>query len=312
MFGMLNRGHKIKGTVVLMSKNVLDVREVVSTTRGGVVGAAGGILNVATGIAGGIVDGATAIFSRSISLQLISATKTDVSKSAWMTDEEFGREMLAGVNPCMIQCLQEFPPKSKLDATVYGDQTSTITKEHLETNLGGLTVEQALNGKRLFILDHHDAFMPYLGKINSLPTAKSYATRTILFLKDDGTLKPLAIELSLPHPRGDEFGANSRVILPADAGQGAEGTIWLLAKAYVVVNDSCYHQLMSHWKLRQKSLQGTTIQVSETVMGRFRCPTLCFFLPVRKASLSEEFPTASLSKECLCVWLAFQIYLTPQ
>ncbi|KAH1085205.1 hypothetical protein GYH30_017287 [Glycine max] len=168
-----------------------------------------------------------------------------VSKSAWMTDEEFGREMLAGVNPCLIECLQVFPPKSKLDPTVYGDQTSTITKEHLEINLGGLSVEQALSGNRLFILDHHDAFIAYLRKINDLPTAKSYATRTILFLKDDGTLKPLAIELSLPHPRGDEFGAVSRVVLPAD--QGAESTIWLIAKAYVVVNDSCYHQLMSHW-----------------------------------------------------------------
>ncbi|BAT98350.1 hypothetical protein LR48_Vigan346s002300 [Vigna angularis] len=168
-----------------------------------------------------------------------------VSKSAWMTDDEFGREMLAGVNPCLIQRLEEFPPKSKLDASVYGDQTSTITKEHLEINLGGLTVDQALNGNQLFILDHHDAFLPYLRKINDLPTAKSYATRTILYLKEDGTLKPLAIELSLPHPRGDEFGAVSRVILPAD--QGAESTIWLLAKAYVVVNDSCYHQLMSHW-----------------------------------------------------------------
>jgi linoleate 9S-lipoxygenase len=166
-----------------------------------------------------------------------------VSKSAWMTDEEFGREMVAGVNPCVIRLLQEFPPKSTLDTTVYGDQNSTITKEQLEPNLGELTVQEALDGKRLFILDYHDAFMPYLERINL--NAKAYATRTILFLKDDGTLKPIAIELSLPHSNGVQYGAESKVFLPAD--QGVESTIWLLAKAHVIVNDSCYHQLMSHW-----------------------------------------------------------------
>ncbi|KAJ1420346.1 PLAT/LH2 domain [Sesbania bispinosa] len=166
-----------------------------------------------------------------------------VSKSAWMTDDEFAREMIAGVNPCVIRLLQEFPPQSKLDSTLYGDQHSTITTEQLEINLGGLTVEQALNGQRLFILDYHDTFMLYLERINQ--NAKAYATRTILFLKDDGSLKPLAIELSKPHSNGIQFGAESKVILPAD--QGVESTIWLLAKAHVIVNDSCYHQLMSHW-----------------------------------------------------------------
>ena len=87
--------------------------------------------------------------------------------------------------------------------------------------------------------------MPYLRRINGTKSSKAYATRTILFLKDDGTLKPLAIELSLPHPDGDKFGPDSKVILPAK--EGVESTIWLLAKAYAVVNDSCYHQLISHW-----------------------------------------------------------------
>ncbi|OIW08988.1 hypothetical protein TanjilG_05964 [Lupinus angustifolius] len=165
-----------------------------------------------------------------------------VSKSAWITDEEFAREMLAGVNPCLIRRLQEFPPRSNLDPETYGDQTSKITAEALE--LDGCTVEEALSKQRLFILDYHDVFMPYLRRINQT-SAKSYATRTILFLRDNGTLKPVAIELSLPHPDGDESGAVSKVILPAK--EGVESTIWLLAKAYVVVNDSCYHQLMSHW-----------------------------------------------------------------
>jgi len=105
--------------------------------------------------------------------------------------------------------------------------------------------EQALSTQRLFILDYQDAFIPYLTRINSLPTAKAYATRTILFLKDDGTLKPLAIELSKPHPDGDNLGPESIVVLPAT--EGVDSTIWLLAKAHVIVNDSGYHQLVSHW-----------------------------------------------------------------
>ena len=86
--------------------------------------------------------------------------------------------------------------------------------------------------------------MPYLKRINTT-TTKTYASRTILLLQDDGTLKPLAIELSLPHPQGDKHGAQSEVFTPAE--HGTEGSVWQLAKAYVAVNDSGYHQLISHW-----------------------------------------------------------------
>lgn len=86
--------------------------------------------------------------------------------------------------------------------------------------------------------------MPYVNRINTTST-KMYATRTILFLKDDGTLKPLAIELSLPHQDGEQHGAVKKVFTPAH--EGVEGSIWQLAKAYVTVNDSGYHQLISHW-----------------------------------------------------------------
>ncbi|KAK4595879.1 hypothetical protein RGQ29_014103 [Quercus rubra] len=165
-------------------------------------------------------------------------------RSAWRTDEEFAREMLAGVNPVNISRLKEFPPTSKLDPKVYGDQNSTITREHIENSLDGLTIEEALEKNKLFILDHHDAILPYLRRINSTST-KTYASRTLLFLKNDGALKPLVIELSLPHPEGDQYGAISKVYTPAE--QGIEGSIWQLAKAYVAVNDSGYHQLISHW-----------------------------------------------------------------
>ncbi|CAB4285327.1 unnamed protein product [Prunus armeniaca] len=166
------------------------------------------------------------------------------NKSAWRTDEEFAREMLAGVNPVAIRRLQEFPPASKLDQKAYGDQTSQITKEHIEHNLKGLSIDEAIKNNKLFILDHHDALMPYLRRINTTST-KTYSSRTLLFLENDGTLKPLAIELSLPHPDGDQFGCISKVYTPSS--QGVESSIWQLAKAYVNVNDSGHHQLISHW-----------------------------------------------------------------
>ncbi|OMO99199.1 Lipoxygenase [Corchorus olitorius] len=106
-------------------------------------------------------------------------------------------------------------------------------------------VPQALKSNRLFILDHHDTVMPYLRRINHDTSTKTYASRTILFLKNDGTLKPVAIELSLPHPERDSFGAVSRVYTPAE--HGIEGSIWEFAKAFVAINDCGHHQLISHW-----------------------------------------------------------------
>ncbi|MDK0841608.1 lipoxygenase family protein, partial [Clostridium perfringens] len=51
--------------------------------------------------------------------------------------------------------------------------------------------------------------------------------------------------LSLPHPEGDQLGAVSKVFTPAR--EGVAGSIWELAKAYAAVNDSGYHQLISHF-----------------------------------------------------------------
>ncbi|KAI3445331.1 hypothetical protein Pfo_001996 [Paulownia fortunei] len=165
-------------------------------------------------------------------------------KSAWRTDEEFTREMLAGMNPVIISRLQEFPPRSNLDPKVYGSQTSTITWNHIQNQLDGLTIDEAIKTNRLFILNHHDSLMPYIRRINTT-TTKTYASRTLLFLQNDGRLKPLAIELSLPHPDGDQFGAISKVYTPAE--DGIEGSVWQLAKAYAAVNDAGVHQLISHW-----------------------------------------------------------------
>jgi hypothetical protein len=132
---------------------------------------------------------------------------------------------------------------SKLDPAVYGNPVSAITVDHIEPFLDGLTVEKAIAEKKLFFVDYHDGFLPYLNKINSSPTSHGYASRTVLFLTSDGTLRPVAIELTLPptYP-GDENIA--RVFTPPSQGKN---WVWEIAKSHVLANDTGYHQLVSHW-----------------------------------------------------------------
>ncbi|KAM7523359.1 hypothetical protein LguiA_013261 [Lonicera macranthoides] len=54
---------------------------------------------------------------------------------SWHRDEEFCRQTLAGLNPCSIQLLQEWPLRSKLDPEVYGPPESAITKEIVEEQI---------------------------------------------------------------------------------------------------------------------------------------------------------------------------------
>uniref|UniRef100_A0A0D6QR96 Lipoxygenase n=1 Tax=Araucaria cunninghamii TaxID=56994 RepID=A0A0D6QR96_ARACU len=167
-----------------------------------------------------------------------------VDEHAWKTDEEFARQALSGLNPMAIQCLQSFPPSSSLDPDIYGPQESRITAGHIEKNLDGLSAQQAVESKRLFVLDYYDAYMPYIERINKQSDElKMYASRTLFFLTDKGNLKPVAIELCLPPTTVSQAVRN--VYTPADGGE--EGALWLLAKAHARVNDSGYHQLISHW-----------------------------------------------------------------
>ncbi|KAI7747808.1 hypothetical protein M8C21_005344, partial [Ambrosia artemisiifolia] len=104
----------------------------------------------------------------------------EANLDAWSTDEEFAREMLAGVNPVSIQLLKEFPPTSKLDPKVYGNQNSSIREHHIKEHLDDLEVDKALKENRLFILDHHDSLMPYdiFRKVKELLSGKKHVSNT--------------------------------------------------------------------------------------------------------------------------------------
>ncbi|KAK7338235.1 hypothetical protein VNO77_18838 [Canavalia gladiata] len=161
-------------------------------------------------------------------------------KFAWLRDDEFARQALAGINPVNIEGLKVFPPVSKLEPEIYGHQESALKEEHILGQLNGMTVQQAIVENKLFMINYHDVYLPFLDGINALDDRKSYATRTIFFLTPLGTLKPIAIELSL----GPSSGLKRVVTPPVDA---TTNWMWQLAKAHVCANDAGVHQLVNHW-----------------------------------------------------------------
>ncbi|GAB2287017.1 hypothetical protein Dimus_021405 [Dionaea muscipula] len=163
---------------------------------------------------------------------------------SWFRDEEFSRQTLAGLNPCALRLVTEWPLKSTLDPEIYGPQESAITTELVEREIRGfMPLKEALEQKKLFMLDYHDAFLPYVNKVRQIEGTTLYGSRTLFFLTPDDTLKPLAIELTRPPMDGKPQW--KQVYTPSwDA---TTCWLWRLAKVHVLAHDSGYHQLVSHW-----------------------------------------------------------------
>ncbi|KAH7440320.1 hypothetical protein KP509_04G101600 [Ceratopteris richardii] len=112
---------------------------------------------------------------------------------------------------------------------------------------------QAINQNRLYILDYHDIYFPYLEKIK-VSEGKAYASRTVFFLSHEDRLKPLAIELSLPQLVDGKPAKKNRVFTPT--GNAAH---WNLAKIHVNINDFGVHELVCHWLRTHAVIEPFTI-----------------------------------------------------
>ena len=97
--------------------------------------------------------------------------------------------------------------------------------------------------KKLFTLDHHDTFLPWVERINALPNSKTYASRVLFFLSADETLKVLAIELVLPPTKGAD--KVSRVFTPPTDTSKTD-YVWEFAKSHAMNNEMTMHQSVSH------------------------------------------------------------------
>ncbi|XAR60420.1 Linoleate 13S-lipoxygenase [Bertholletia excelsa] len=164
---------------------------------------------------------------------------------SWFKDEEFSRQTLAGLNPYSIQLVKEWPLKSALDPKVYGPPESAITKEVVEREIRGfMPFEEALKQKKLFMLDYHDLLLPYVSTVRGVKGTTLYGSRALFFLTPNGTLRPLAIELTRPPMDGKPQWKQVFTATPSDS---TGRWLWKMAKLHVLAHDSGYHQLVSHW-----------------------------------------------------------------
>ncbi|KAH9740986.1 Lipoxygenase 2 [Citrus sinensis] len=204
----------------------------------------------------------------------------------WFRDEEFGRQTLAGLNPCAIQLVTKWPLESTLDPAIYGPPESAITTERVEKLMGGdITVAEAIEQKKLFILDYNDLLLPYVEKVRQLEGTTLYRSRTLFFLTSEGTLRPLVIELTRPPMNGQPQW--KQAFQPS--WQSTESWLWRLAKAHVLAHDSGYHQLVSHW-LRTHAC--TEPYVTATTRHLSAMHPICTLLKPHLRGMAVDDPTA--------------------
>lgn len=102
------------------------------------------------------IDKPTQSFINFIITNLMHHAQLAEDKFAWLRDDEFARQAIAGVNPVNIERLKVFPPVSNLDPEVYGPQESSLKEEHILGQINGMTVQQV--NYHVKMLTHHSDF----------------------------------------------------------------------------------------------------------------------------------------------------------
>ncbi|KAK9915325.1 hypothetical protein WJX75_007630 [Coccomyxa subellipsoidea] len=152
----------------------------------------------------------------------------DGRQITYQSDEEVGRQAVAGCNPFTIQLADE----KFLSIT-------KVTDDHLKGLLDGLTLKEAVSEGRLFWQDYYSVLADQIApRVKDYPgTGHQYAGRGLFFKRETGALPIVAIELKEPNTN------DIRVFTPTNV----RLEVWQLAKAVYSTLDSASHQLVSHF-----------------------------------------------------------------
>ncbi|XP_029207338.2 polyunsaturated fatty acid 5-lipoxygenase-like [Acropora millepora] len=147
----------------------------------------------------------------------------------WKEDTNFGRQRLQGCNPTLITLCTEIPQNFK------------VTPEMVKPFLDGLTLEEAMEKKKIYIvnLKRLSDVMCRFNRVICKPMA-------LFFSNERNELVPIAIQLF------QKSADDNPVFLPSDPKY-----TWMMAKMYYNNADAAFHQSCTHL--------GFTHLVAETI-----------------------------------------------
>eukprot|EP00775_Hariotina_reticulata_P007328 gene7328-7540_t len=175
--------------------------------------------------------------------------KVELNRSEqWATDLEFGRQVLAGMNPCMLTALKTLPTEfgSAIEAKHVDEDLKKLDPQG--RGLQQLVADAAAGAKpRLFIIDYW-VLNYFFAEFAGAKDRCEHVGRCIFYLQEkdgkDVGLLPVAIELA---NRQTINGKSGIVYSRAELTKDKREVLWRLAKATFRSVDSGFHQLVSHW-----------------------------------------------------------------
>ncbi|KAK3737983.1 hypothetical protein RRG08_010029 [Elysia crispata] len=149
----------------------------------------------------------------------------------WNNDVYFGLQRVASLNHSLIQLCTAIPDKLP------------VTDAMLSPLLEGLTIQKAIEEKRLFLCD--------LKILEGLPVRENFVLCVpvgLFFLDKTKQLKPIAIQLfQKPGPENPIFTPLCKTLT------------WALVKMWYNNADAAYHQALTHLGLTHLLMEGVTV-----------------------------------------------------
>ncbi|CAG0904831.1 unnamed protein product, partial [Cyprideis torosa] len=179
-------------------------------------------------------------------------------------DAYFGRMRLQGPDPGIIQLCREIP------------ENFAVTDDLLAPHLEGLTIAEAIEEKRLFIID-----LEILQGIYRRPEAQLCAPLALFFRRESGYVYPVAIQLN------QKPGPDNPVFTPSDPPY-----TWLAAKVFYSNSEAMHHQSCAHLGFTHFLMEGICVITHRNLsishpMFKLLAPHFLFLLAINTRGLEK-------------------------